>query len=149
MQEQEETRRREGDDPIEELLLFWSQIQTTLRRFSSGRGDMPGRQAQLVKFLDSNMTWGSVGLILGAIDSPWAKILLPTAWLVMLASIWRVNFFQGPDKKVEVGGNFILAIFLTFAFLGLWRIVPKPKEPPTLKEIADEVSKKITFPPTA
>jgi hypothetical protein len=137
---EEDPFRTSGDDPLEELALFWSQIQGTLQRLFPDRAGMPNRQAQLVKLLESHMTWGSVGLALGAIQSPWARILIPLAWVVMLASIWRVNFFAGPDKKVEGVGNLLLGVVVSFAFLGLWYVIPKA---PTTEEIATEIAKRM------
>src|SRR6266436_3183388 len=105
---EEHPLRNPGDDPLEELVIFWSQIQNALQRLFPDRVRLPNRQTQLLKFLESHMTWGSVGLALGAISSPWAGILIPLSCVVMVASIWRVNFFRGPDKKMEVVGNLVL-----------------------------------------
>ncbi len=128
------------DDPLEELLLFWNHIQAALQRVFPDRNVGTAQPPKLYKFLESHISWGSVGLILGSVESPWAKIWLPIAYIFMVISIWRVNFFSGFQKKVEVAGNFIAVIVLMFAFLGIWHVVPKHA---TKEEIADEVVRRL------
>jgi hypothetical protein len=103
-----------AEDPLEELVLFWTKINKALLRITPDRSKLPERQAKLVKLAESHMTWGSVGLLAGSVESPWAKFWMPTACIVMILSVWRVNFLAGPNKKAEVAGNGLIAIILNF-----------------------------------
>jgi len=71
----DEPESRYSDDPLDELVLFWSQIQGGLQSVFSRARQISGRQEQVRAFVESAMTWGSVGLLVGAVNSPIGKLL--------------------------------------------------------------------------
>lgn len=126
----------EGDDPIAELVLFWNKIQTIMHSIAPPR-EATDKQARLRIFAESGMTWGSICLLVGSVQSPVAKYFIPIAGAVMVLSVWKVNFFEGPNKRWELAGNCMIAIVLTLAFIGIWKVIPKPPEALTKADLHD------------
>jgi hypothetical protein len=104
-------------------------------------------KVKLRTFAESGITWGAIGAIVGAI-----LVLIPllalkwifvAAGAVLVGRILMEDFFPGKSLVRKVTGNAILALLVAGTLAGLWRIIPKPKEAPTLEETATLTAKKI------
>lgn len=92
--------------------------------------------------------WGGVGLVAGAlaatVNMGW---LFVAAWFAFGWAIIRGRPFVQRGKPWAEGlGNVLLSVVLAVALFGLWRIVPRPKEPPrpaTLAEITTSISNQL------
>ena len=92
-------------------------------------------------FADSPFTWGGVGVLIGAaIASPASfGTVFVLSGIFVAIGMWRAKF-------CGIAGNVLLSICLLLAWCGLWTTIPKPKEPPTLAEIVEAVSRKTVSP---
>ena len=99
---------------------------------------------KLSKFAESAITWGAVGVLVGAIGPfipPLWGFFVTFAFLVL--ALLKTNFFEGSSWARHIIGNILLSLMLGAGLFGVWRILPKPKEPPTLKEITDTFDEKM------
>lgn len=135
---------RDPDDPIREMLEWWSKVQAIYRKIlpldSIGASTT---QSKLSGLAERHTTWGVVGMLLGAINSPWAKYMICGSWIVLVVAIWKVNFSKGPSKQVEIGANIFLSALVGFALIGFWHVIPKP---PTIEEEATAIAARMPHP---
>lgn len=95
-------------------------------------------------FFESAITWGGIGVILGAIGAAVSlKILFIIGAIPLACALIRADFFEGLDTWKKIVGDAVLCILLLGVLLVAWKITPKPKEPPTVDDIANAVKKKL------
>src|ERR1700685_2817244 len=98
----------------------------------------PKPTKKLSTFWSSTPLWGGIGVLVGAIASQLSlKLLFVAVWGVFLFEFIRVGFFPGKVRKIV--GNLLMGFALGIMFLSLYKLSPKPKEPPTLDQQADAV----------
>jgi hypothetical protein len=99
------------------------------------------RKLPLWEFADSPFTWGGIGVIVGAaLVSPslfkWAfvgaGVSIGIGWL-------RAGSLRGSRGTIRIGGNVAMLGALAIIWFGVWKIIPKPVEPPTAEQIAEAV----------
>jgi hypothetical protein len=97
--------------------------------------------------------WGGVGLVAGAlaatVNMGW---LFVAAWFAFVWAIIRGKPFLQFGKSWAGGlGNALLSVVVGVALFGLWRVAPKPKEPPqppTLAEITASIKAQVPSNPS-
>jgi hypothetical protein len=100
---------------------------------------------KLRAFCESPITWGGIGVIAGALGLALSlKILFVIGGLPIAIAIILQKFFQRWNWLYAVLGNTALCLSLAAALYGVWRLVPKPKECPTVADIADAVQRKLS-----
>jgi hypothetical protein len=104
---------------------------------------LPKFQEKLSKFFESAITWGAVGVLVGAIGP-----FIPPLWgfavtfVFLIFALLKTNVFEGRSWTTHIFGNLLLSLILGGVLFGVWHILPKPKEPPTADEIAEAVYKR-------
>jgi hypothetical protein len=99
---------------------------------------------KLWDYFEGPFFWGGVGVLVGVIISPVTfKSLFMIAWLMLAIGIMRERFFQRNSWGVTVAGNFGLCVVLALGVGGLYKVVPKPKEPPSIDETLNAFGKKF------
>jgi hypothetical protein len=89
------------------------------------------------RFGDNPFTFGGVGVIVGGIGALVSvKSLFVVGALSIGIAIIRSNLFDGCRPFLKVVGNFGLCCVLSGLLFFIWRVTPKPKDPPTAHEIA-------------
>jgi hypothetical protein len=130
---------RRGDNPVRELRRLCREIRMDFRETFSIKSRSPfnpRRQKRLEAFFKSPFTWGSIAMLAGAPNNPWAKGLVLASLISLLVSVWKVNFFRGPIRYLEVLGSSFISVVLCLAYLGIWNIIPRPQKPLTSDEQA-------------
>lgn len=101
---------------------------------------------KLWKLGESPIAWGGVGVLFGAIASLISlKYLFVATGIVLGVALIRINFFERLWVLWRVAGNVVLCCIVAVGLMGLWRVIPKPKEPPTLDQIVDAFSQKFPW----
>jgi hypothetical protein len=96
-------------------------------------------------FGESPLTWGAIGILFGAV-----AVVVSMKWIFVLAgvvfafAVLRMKFFEGRTFVIQIAGSLGLFCIIAVALLFVWRVVPKPKEAPTVEDIANAVKKKLT-----
>jgi hypothetical protein len=94
-------------------------------------------------FIESPITWGAVGVLVGALAVAFSmRVIFCTAGVIFCVAIVRTGFFEGRGWLKKYLGNLFLMGVMGIALYGLWRVTPKIKEPATAEEIAVAVIKK-------
>jgi hypothetical protein len=97
---------------------------------------------KLWEFIESPITGLGAGVIFGVLGVVYSlKVLFCVAGALLALSILKTNFFDGWRHKHI--GTLALIAGVWAVLLVLWRVMPKPKEPPSVDEIANAVNKKI------
>jgi hypothetical protein len=105
---------------------------------------------KLWMFGESPLTWGAVGMLLGAVAAVVSlKVLFICAGVILVLGMIRVDFFEGRTWAARIIGSALLGFFICLALILVWLIVPKPKQPASAEEIASEVRKKLEERPIA
>ncbi len=93
-------------------------------------------------FIESPITWGAVGVLVGALAVAFSmKVIFYTAGVIFFVAIVRVGFFEGAWFKKCLGNLFLMGV-MGVVLYALWKVTPKIKEPATAEEIAAAVIKR-------
>jgi hypothetical protein len=96
---------------------------------------IPSARKRTWIFIEHPVFWGGVGVIIGsAAATVKMGIMFGIGWFVIAIAVFRVPLFQGKAVAKWLG-NGATCVVIAVALFGLWRVTPKPKEPPTLDEI--------------
>jgi hypothetical protein len=99
-------------------------------------------KSKLHNLWGSTSTWTAIGVLIGAIVSRLSfNLLFIGVWIVVCIDVIKTGFFGGRTAKVI--GNIFLIILLAVVFYTLWRISPRPKEPPTIDQQIEAFTKKF------
>jgi hypothetical protein len=94
----------------------------------------------LLPLIESPITWGGIGLLIGAIAAvapvPALRYLFGLTWVIFVCALIRHNLFTRFPPILQVVGNGVLSVMIAGGLIGLFRVLPKPKEFPTATEIA-------------
>src|SRR5438094_89570 len=96
-------------------------------------------------FADSPPTGIAIGMFIAAtVALPQGWFLIGT-WVALCVAVFRTNFFERKSqcKPLQLVGSSVLSGMLGIAMLGLWHILPKPKDPPTSDEIVAAIKKAV------
>ena len=74
------------------------------------------------------------GAISSALSIKWFFFL---AWILIGIALVHTRFWAGKPMVKQVIGNSSLCVLMGLVLLSLWRVMPKPKGPPTPDQIAD------------
>jgi len=97
------------------------------------------------KWLEAPWFWGGVALILGASAATVPlSIIFAIGYVPVAVGIVRSDFFKSLTSKWrKFLSNTTLLAVVAVIFFFVWKVVPKPKEPPTVDDIANAVKKKL------
>jgi hypothetical protein len=103
-------------------------------------------RAKFREFLESPVLWGGIGILIGAIASPLTfKYLFILAWLVIVVAVLKENLWESYPKTTKwLASILACAVVMIFAFF-MWKVIPKPKEPPSIDETINAFTKKFPF----
>src|SRR5882762_7689437 len=104
--------------------------------------NMPIRR-KLWKFAESPITWGAIGVLVGAIGPfipPKWGFIVTFAFLVM--ALLKTNFFEGGSLLKHILGNLVLIGIMAALLVEVWHLLPKPQEPLTSKELVEAFCKR-------
>ena len=94
----------------------------------------PPARKRLRTFAEHACLWGGIGVIAGAAAAKVnMAILFAVGGIAIIFAVFLAPLFQ--RVIWNVGASLVIAVLL----LGLWKITPKPKEPPTAQENAAAV----------
>jgi hypothetical protein len=97
------------------------------------------------RFVESPIAWGGIGLLGGAITAlipvVGLKWFFVVAWGLEVCAQLKERFWSDEGWIVRITANVFLAIVFGAAFLAGWYYMPKPNEPATPEQIADEICK--------
>jgi hypothetical protein len=98
---------------------------------------------KLWSFTEGPILWGAIGVVIGAI-APLLPVMrfFAVAWLFLILAVVRGRFFEGKGWAKIILGNVLLSLIAGAGLFVLGKTIPKPKEPPTVEEIATAVIKK-------
>ena len=112
-----------------------------------GKMDIPSNSetlsGRLGRFSESAITWGAIGMLLGAIvpSLPFYYFFCLGGALLWLSAL-KVKLFEGLNRGLVISGNFvILPIAIAGIMLVAYRYSPKP---PPLESIADLVAQRLS-----
>lgn len=99
---------------------------------------------KLWNFFEGPWFWGGAALILGAIAANISLLaVFFIAFIPIAVGVVRCHFFQGRAIRWQFVLNGAVLVVVASFFLVGWKVSPKPKEPPSAKEIATEIVKRI------
>ena len=71
------------------------------------------------------------------------RLLFIGVWAVVFIEFVRVDFFM--RRAAKVLGNIVVGFILAFAFFQLWKVIPKPTNPPTLDQYVAALANKFPW----
>jgi hypothetical protein len=99
---------------------------------------------RLLRFAESAVLWGALGLLGGAIIPLVAlKWVFAATWLLLTFAVIKERFFHKRKWVWKITGTLLVSFLMGIGFAAAWRYIPKPKAPPPLKETATLTAKKI------
>src|SRR5260370_11625335 len=116
------------------VVKFFGQPRDWFRRDRTF--DSEPKPTKLSRLGQSAILWGGIGLLIGAIASPYTmKYLFVLGSFVCVFEVWRVSSFE------HVVGKLVVSVLLISVLSLIWHIVPKPKEAPSLDQEMDAFAK--------
>jgi hypothetical protein len=99
------------------------------------KGQLP---QQISCFIDSPFTWGGIGAVIGAfLASPQGfKYAYFGSVPAIAVGLLRAGILSHKGALVRLFSNLVLCIGLIIGWMYLWKVVPKPTEPPSADQIA-------------
>jgi hypothetical protein len=103
-------------------------------------------EGKLRRFLTSNITWGGIGVIIGARGASLSQLVMGfISWAFLCCAFVEVRFFS--HRKII--GNTISCAVLGLMIVALWRWTPAPQSMPSLDQMAttfvDKFSKRFPW----
>jgi hypothetical protein len=99
---------------------------------------------RLWAFVEGPILWGAIGMIVGSIGSLLSiKWFFFAAWILIGIAIVRAGFWAAESTITQFFGNGFVCVMFALVLFGLWRALPKPKEQPSVDEIADAIVGKL------
>jgi hypothetical protein len=99
---------------------------------------------KIVVLIEDPVFWGGIGILVGgAAATVNMAILFCAGWVCFAITALRLRVFQKRGVVWESIGGATLCILLGAAVYLMWRVTPKPKDAPTLEQIAGEMHKQI------
>jgi len=82
-------------------------------------------------------------VLVGAIGVAYSmKVIFIATGCIFAMAIIRTQVFEGRRLYQRILGNMMLVVLMTVLLFFVWKMTPKPKEPPSADEIANAVIKK-------
>jgi hypothetical protein len=88
-------------------------------------------KSRLGELFRSTPVWGAIGVLFGAIAS---QISIKLIFFFVGLTLW-IEICKAIEVRRRVLGALTSGAMVTVAFFLLWKVTPKPKEPPTLDQI--------------
>jgi hypothetical protein len=77
------------------------------------RNTGPDDERGVVALIQSPITWGAIGVLVGAITAvapvPALRYLFVWTWLIFVGALVRHNVFNGRSRMIQIVGNALLA----------------------------------------
>ena len=99
----------------------------------------------LWKFLESPLTWGGIGVVIGAalVSPAWFKSAFVGGGICVAIGFLRAKAFRKNGSTASSILNLVVLLALGLGWYTIWVFVPKPTEPPTPDQIADQVIRRM------
>jgi hypothetical protein len=99
---------------------------------------------KMVSFWGSTPIWGAIGVLIGEMVSQLSiRLLFFAVWAVVFVEFVRVGFFE--RRLFKALGNIAVGLTLALVFFQLWKLSPKPKEPPTVDQYVEAFARKFPW----
>jgi hypothetical protein len=110
------------------------------------RNTGPDDQRGVVALIQSPITWGAIGVLVGAIAAvapvPALRYLFVLTWLIFVGALIRHNVFNGRSRMIQIVGNALLAGIIGICLVWILRVLPLPREASSPAEVVDELCKR-------
>jgi hypothetical protein len=101
-------------------------------------------RVRLLRFWRSTPVWGVLGILAGAALSHLTfDFLFVGGWIALSYEVIRARLFS--NRTWTTIGNSIIVLVLGVAVMGVWKISPRPKDPPTLDQQFDAFAKRFPW----
>jgi hypothetical protein len=102
-------------------------------------------QKPVWKFVDSALTGVGIGVVVGSaiVSPPWFLYIFIFGGIALEISFLRVKAYKDRIGLRRMVPNIVICLCIATGWALLWKVIPRPKEPPAKEEIAQAVSDKL------
>jgi hypothetical protein len=120
-------------------------METPIHSSSDGVEPVPPRlSSKLGTFWGSTPAWTGIGMLVGVFAPLLSlQLLFVGVWGIFFFEFIRVGFFKG--KVAKWLGNAVAGCVFAVVFFVVWKVSPRPKQPPTLDQEMSAFAQKFPW----